>query len=44
MAKFIAEVMGRELKYELVGLDANRPGHDLRYGACTREYGSASYS
>lgn len=31
MAKFIAQVVGRELKYELVDFHSSRPGHDLRY-------------
>jgi len=32
MAKFIAEVIGKPLKYELVDFHSSRPGHDLRYG------------
>lgn len=32
MAQFIAKVMGKELKYELVDFHSSRPGHDLRYG------------
>jgi dTDP-glucose 4,6-dehydratase len=31
MARFIAEVIGKELKYELVDFHSSRPGHDLRY-------------
>lgn len=31
MAKFIAKVLGKELKYELVDFHSSRPGHDLRY-------------
>ncbi|HND85272.1 MAG TPA: GDP-mannose 4,6-dehydratase [Pseudobdellovibrionaceae bacterium] len=32
MAKFVAEVVGKPLKYELVDFHSSRPGHDLRYG------------
>ena len=31
IAQFIAEVMGKPLKYEMVDFHSNRPGHDLRY-------------
>lgn len=31
MAQFIADVVGKDLKYELVNFHADRPGHDLRY-------------
>ena len=31
MARMIAEIMGKELKYEMVSWHASRPGHDLRY-------------
>jgi dTDP-glucose 4,6-dehydratase len=31
MAQFIAGVLGKELKYELVNFHSERPGHDLRY-------------
>ena len=32
MAKYIAHVMNKELKYEMVDFHSSRPGHDLRYG------------
>jgi len=32
LAKFIAKVIGKTLKYELVDFHSSRPGHDLRYG------------
>jgi dTDP-glucose 4,6-dehydratase len=32
MAKFIAEVLGKPLNYEMVDFHSSRPGHDLRYG------------
>lgn len=32
MAQFIAKVLGKELKYEMVDFHSSRPGHDLRYG------------
>ena len=31
MAQFIAKVIGKELKYELVNFHEDRPGHDERY-------------
>jgi len=31
VAQYIAEVLGKELKYELVDFHSSRPGHDLRY-------------
>lgn len=31
LAQFIAKVIGKELKYELVDFHSSRPGHDLRY-------------
>lgn len=31
LAKFIAKVIGKELKYEMVDFHSSRPGHDLRY-------------
>lgn len=34
MAQIIAQVIGKELKYEMVDFHSDRPGHDLRYGLC----------
>lgn len=34
MAQFIANVMERDLKYNLVNFHKDRPGHDLRYMLC----------
>ncbi len=31
MAKYISEVLGKELKYEMINFHESRPGHDLRY-------------
>ena len=31
LAQFIAKVVGKELKYDLVDFHSSRPGHDLRY-------------
>ncbi len=31
MAQYIAEVLGKELKHEMVDFHSSRPGHDLRY-------------
>lgn len=32
MAQTIADLLGKELKYEMVDFHSSRPGHDLRYG------------
>jgi dTDP-glucose 4,6-dehydratase len=32
MSKMIAEIVGKELKYELQDAHTSRPGHDLHYG------------
>src|ERR1035437_2333208 len=32
MAQLIADILGKELKYEMVDFHSSRPGHDLRYG------------
>lgn len=32
LAQFIAGVIGKDLKYEMVDFHSDRPGHDLRYG------------
>ena len=31
MAQMIADILGKELKYEMVNFHESRPGHDLRY-------------
>jgi dTDP-glucose 4,6-dehydratase len=31
LARFIAEVLGRPLKHEMIDFHSSRPGHDLRY-------------
>ena len=31
LAQLIAEILGKELKYEMVDFHSQRPGHDLRY-------------
>jgi dTDP-glucose 4,6-dehydratase len=31
LAKYIADIQGKDLKYELVDFHSSRPGHDLRY-------------
>lgn len=31
LAKMVAEIIGKELKYEMVDFHSSRPGHDLRY-------------
>ncbi len=42
LAKKIAGLLGKELKYEIVSFHASRPGHDLRYaldGQKLKDYG-----
>ena len=42
MAQFIADVVGKPLKYEMVDFHSSRPGHDLRYaldGTLLAKYG-----
>lgn len=42
LAQFIASVLGKELKYEMVDFHSSRPGHDLRYaldGKKMKEFG-----
>lgn len=42
LAKMIAEVQGKELRYEMVDFHSSRPGHDLRYaldGGLLKELG-----
>ncbi len=34
VAKTIADIMGKPLKYEMVDFHTSRPGHDLRYALC----------
>ena len=31
LAQMIADIQGKELKYELIDFHSARPGHDLRY-------------
>lgn len=34
MARFIARIIDKPLKYEMVDFHSSRPGHDLRYSLC----------
>ena len=34
LAQFIANVIGKPLKYEKIDFHGSRPGHDIRYGLC----------
>ena len=34
LAQIIADIMDKELKYELVDFHSSRPGHDMRYSLC----------
>ena len=44
MAQFIAGVLGKELKYELVNFHSERPGHDLRYSLDGKKLFSLGWS
>ena len=47
LAQIIADVQGKELKYEMVDFHSTRPGHDLRYslsGEKMRKMGTTEYS
>jgi dTDP-glucose 4,6-dehydratase len=42
LARMIAKILGKDLKYEMVDFHSSRPGHDLRYalsGAKLQQYG-----
>ncbi len=43
IAKLIAEVMGKELQYELVDAHSSRPGHDPHYGLCGKKLENYGY-
>jgi dTDP-glucose 4,6-dehydratase len=34
LARLIADIQGRALKYDMVDFHSSRPGHDLRYALC----------
>jgi len=37
MAKFIAQIIGKPVKYEMIDFHSSRPGHDLRYSLCAEK-------
>lgn len=43
IAKMIANVMGKELNYDLVDAHSSRPGHDPHYGLCGKKLEKAGY-
>lgn len=43
IALMIAEIMGKELKYEIVDAETSRPGHDLFYGLCGKKLKAYGY-
>jgi dTDP-glucose 4,6-dehydratase len=43
IAKLVAGVMGKELKYELVDAHSSRPGHDPHYGLDGKKLESYGY-
>jgi len=43
IAKMIADVMGKDLDYELVDAHSSRPGHDPHYGLCGKKLESYGY-
>ena len=44
LAKFIAKVLDKPLKYEMVNFHESRPGHDLRYGLDGAKLASMGWS
>jgi len=44
LAQIIAEIMGKELKYEMVDFHSSRPGHDLRYALCGEKMASMGWA
>ena len=44
LAKFIAKVLGKELKYEIIDFHSSRPGHDLRYALDGNKMEKAGWS
>jgi len=43
LAKMVAEIIGKELKYEFIDVHSVRPGHDLRYGLDGTKLASFGY-
>lgn len=43
LAKFIANVIGKPLNYEMVDFHSKRPGHDLRYSLCGEKMNSLGW-
>lgn len=44
LAKMVAQILGKELKYEFIDVHSVRPGHDLRYGLDGAKLESLGYS
>tara|TARA_Y100000748_G_scaffold229040_1_gene193127 strand:+ start:2201 stop:3226 length:1026 start_codon:yes stop_codon:yes gene_type:complete len=44
LAKYIAKVQGKELKYEMVDFHSQRPGHDLRYALCGKKMSTMGWN
>lgn len=44
LAKMVAEIMGKELKYEFIDVHSVRPGHDLKYGLDGEKLESLGYN
>jgi len=43
LAKTIADIMGKDLKYKMVDFHSSRPGHDLRYALCGEKMKEAGW-
>lgn len=43
LAQFVAKVLNKELRYEMVDFHSNRPGHDLRYALQDTKIGRMGY-
>ena len=44
LAQYIADVVGKPLRYEMVDFHSSRPGHDLRYSLCGEKMDSLGWS
>jgi dTDP-glucose 4,6-dehydratase len=44
IAQRVAAIMNRELKYRIVGVDTQRPGHDFRYSMSNKYMASLGWT
>ncbi|HHZ97457.1 MAG TPA: NAD-dependent epimerase/dehydratase family protein [Flavobacteriales bacterium] len=44
LARIIADIIGKELKYEMLDFHSSRPGHDMRYSLCGEKMKSMGWT